>query len=364
MFSERWNGATWHLLGVPAPSGAQSSLLLNVSCAASSCEAVGEYNDSSGATVTLGEQWNGTTWHAQSTPNPARASGNSLSGVSCFVASDCTAVGLGNGAGTPVTVGERWRDGRWRLDNVPSPAGAAENQLNGIACPATDRCVAVGVVGPTRGVVSTEALGWNGRDWRIQPTPNPAGSSSSTLFAVACPAADRCTAVGTSNSKVLAERWDGARWRIQPAPVPPGAQFSELNAVSCTAAAACIAVGDYVTSSGADVTLAERWNGSRPSPSGGTEHGGASSPPRFSSESAASELLRRLPRPIGLHSGRRVRKRRLRLGEPGRAVAGHRDVNCPNRASRLLPPRRSWHRRLRPRSHGRRRRDQGRRRHP
>ncbi len=130
------------------------------------------------------------------------------------------------------------------------------------------------LVGPTRGVVSTEALGWNGRDWRIQPTPNPAGSSSSTLFAVACPAADRCAAVGTSNSKVLAERWDGARWRIQPAPVPPGAQFSELNAVSCTAAAGCIAVGDYVTSSGADVTLAERWNGTdwrlvpAPTPSG------------------------------------------------------------------------------------------------
>ena len=261
MFSERWNGATWHLRAVPAPSGAQSSLLLNVSCAASSCEAVGEYNDSSGATVTLGEGWNGSTWHAQPTPHPARASGNSLSGVSCPAASDCTAVGVGNGAGTPVTLGDRWRDGRWRPENVPSPAGAAENQLNGIACPAAGRCVAVGAAGPTRGVVSTEALRWNGRDWRIQPTPNPAGSSSSTLFAVACPAADRCTAVGTSNSKVLAERRDGARWRIRPAPVPPGAQFSELNAVSCTAAAACIAVGDYVTRSGADVTLAERWNG-------------------------------------------------------------------------------------------------------
>ena len=62
--------------------------------------------------------------------------------------------------------------------------------------------------------------------------------------------------------------------REPPAPVPPGAQFSELNAVSCTAAAACIAVGDYVTSSGADVTLAERWNGTgwrlvpAPTPSG------------------------------------------------------------------------------------------------
>jgi hypothetical protein len=80
-------------------------------------------------------------------------------------------VGQGNGDGTPFTLGERWRDSRWRLQAVPSPVGAAENQLNGIACPTTDRCVAVGTVGPTRRVVSTEALGWNGRTSHLEQIP-------------------------------------------------------------------------------------------------------------------------------------------------------------------------------------------------
>ena len=217
LFSERWNGATWHLQAVPAPSGAQSSLLLNVSCAASSCEAVGEYNDSSGATVTLGERWDGSTWHAQSTPNPARASGNSLSGVSCPSPLDCTAVGLGNGSGTPITLGERWNGTGWSLEAVPSPVGAAENQLNGIACPATDACAAVGIVFPTRGAISAEALGWNGRTWRLQKTPVVPGAN---LNWVSCVSENDCVAVGASNAGTLAERWNGKDWTIQATPPP------------------------------------------------------------------------------------------------------------------------------------------------
>jgi hypothetical protein len=261
MFSELWNGATWHLLGVPAPAGAQSSLLLNVSCAVSSCEAVGEYNDSSGATVTLGEGWNGTAWRIQPTPNPGRASGNSLSGVSCPTSSDCTAVGLGNGAGTPITVGERWRGGRWNLEAVPSPVGAAENQLNGIACPEPDACVAVGAVGPTRGVFSTEALGWNGRAWHVQKIPTLPGAG---LNGVTCVSDTDCVAVGGSNAGTLAEHWNGEHWTVQSTPNPSGAPAPALNGVSCTAARSCIAVGASFDASGNPTgTFAERWNGAR-----------------------------------------------------------------------------------------------------
>ena len=170
-FAEHWNGTSWGLQAVLALAGAQFAQLFGVSCAASSCEAVGIHQDSSGALVTLAERWNGRAWHAQPAPNPARATTNYLSGVSCPSSSDCTAVGQGNGDGTPMTLAERWRDSRWNLEAAPSPIGAAENQLNGIACPATDRCVAVGTVGPTRGALSTEALGWNGQAWQLQYIP-------------------------------------------------------------------------------------------------------------------------------------------------------------------------------------------------
>jgi hypothetical protein len=257
-FAERWNGTTWSLQSVPAPHGGQFAQLFSVSCAGSSCEGMGGYVDSSGAFVTLGERWNGAAWHAQPTPNPARASTDFLGGVSCPSASDCTAVGLGNGDGTPVTLGEHWRDGSWRLQAVPSPIGAAENQLNGIACPATDRCVAVGTAGPTRGVVSTEALWWNGRTWHVQKVPPLPGTG---LNAVACASESDCVAVGGPSTGALVEHWNGEDWTVQQTPKPAGAQLAGLNAISCATASSCMAVGAYVDRAGEQFVLAERWDG-------------------------------------------------------------------------------------------------------
>ena len=43
--------------------------------------------------------------------------------------------------------------------------------------------------------------------------------------------------------------------------IPTGAESSILLAVSCTSSTSCTAVGDYCESSGAEVPLAEGWNG-------------------------------------------------------------------------------------------------------
>jgi hypothetical protein len=277
IFAEGWNGTSWSVQTVPAPAGAQFALLVSVSCAVSSCEAVGIYQDSSGAFVPLGEGWNGAAWRAQPVPNPARASGNGLSGVSCPSPSDCTAAGQGNGSGTPITLGERWTGTRWNLQAVPSPVGAANNQLSGIACPATDACAAVGTVGPASGG-ATEALWWNGRSWRLQHIPTLPGAS---LNAVSCVSETDCVAVGASNAGTLAERWNGEDWTIQATPNPPGSASGGLNGVACTSASFCVAVGFRLDSAGNPVaTLAERWNGKSwaiqptPNPAPGSGFGG------------------------------------------------------------------------------------------
>src|SRR5215467_6126536 len=213
-------------------------------------------------------------WSITPSPNP-RAGNGLLNAVSCPATSVCTAVGLHvRASGLGVTLAERRSGGVWTVQSTPDPPQAVASTLNGVSCPSGSACTAVGQFFVKSGAQLTLAERWNGRVWRIQRTPNPAGSPSSRLSAVACPATGTCTAVGSSNSKLLVERWDGARWRVQSAPVPPGAQFSELNGVTCTGAASCVAVGDYVNGSGADVTLAERWNGSTwavqhtPNPSG------------------------------------------------------------------------------------------------
>jgi len=200
-------------------------------------------------------------WSITPSPNP-RAGNGALNAVSCPTTSVCMAVGLHvRASGLGVTLAERRSGGVWAVQSTPNPRGAAASALNGVSCPSGSACTAVGQFAVKSGAQRTLAERWNGRSWHIQRTPNPARSPASAMFAVACPAADTCTAVGTSDSKLLVERWGGSRWRLQSAPVPPGAQFSELNGVTCTAAAWCVAVGDYVNSSGADVTLAERWNG-------------------------------------------------------------------------------------------------------
>jgi hypothetical protein len=99
--------------------------------------------------------------------------------------------------------------------------------------------------------------------WVVQATPNPAGNNDSFLTGTSCPSAARCTAVGWYlNSSVaqttLAEHWNGSKWAIQATPSPAGTQCSQLSAVSCDLTGNCTAAGYYITSSGPDLTLAER----------------------------------------------------------------------------------------------------------
>ena len=106
-----------------------------------------------------------------------------------------------------------------------------------------------------------------GPGWSVVPTPSPAGATESALFGVACSSAGACTAVGyfqaSNRSAPLAERWDGTAFSVQP--VPRAGFSSMLHGVSCPAANACTAVGaSRIFTGGGEfrfVPLAERWDG-------------------------------------------------------------------------------------------------------
>src|SRR5215469_11810814 len=67
------SGPGWSIVPSPNPP-ARTGQLFGVSCAsASSCTAVGDDTKRFGSTVTLAERWTGTSWSAESTPNPAGA---------------------------------------------------------------------------------------------------------------------------------------------------------------------------------------------------------------------------------------------------------------------------------------------------
>jgi hypothetical protein len=259
---EAWDGSSWQIQTSPKPNGAQASLLAGVSCSsASACTAVGNYTDSSGTRMMLAERWDGTSWKIQKSPNPAGARSSQLSGVSCSSASACTAVGnYTNSSGTQVTLAEQWNGSGWAIQTTPNP-GSLYSRLLGVSCSSANACTAVGA--DSSGTQVTLAERWDGSSWAVQTTPIPTGVQRSELAGVSCGSANVCTAVGDSTTTgpfaTLAEQWDGSSWQVQSTP-NPGSQVNLLSAVSCSSAGDCTAVGE--DSSGTPVTLAERWNGS------------------------------------------------------------------------------------------------------
>ena len=271
--AERWNGTRWRIQPTPTPAGASSAFLNGVACTSPmACTAVGGYSNSTGASQTLAEWWDGTAWRRQATPNPAGTS--ALFGVACASGRACTAVGLSSAAQTPAAVAERWNGSAWKVQAAPNPPGAASSISFGVSCTSPSGCIAVGGSTSRKRAPLTLAERWDGTRWTIQPTPNPPQGGGG-LFGVSCTSARACTAVGGSNAGTLAERWNGIRWAIQPTPNPSGSPGSFLNSVACTSASSCTAVGSRLDSTGNPAgTLAERWNGIRwviqptPNPSG------------------------------------------------------------------------------------------------
>jgi len=143
--------------------------------------------------------------------------------------------------------------------------------VSAVSCVST-ACTAVGGVG-----AGTGAMGWDGRRWRLQATPDSGPASEGSLAGVSCTSSKNCVAVGEYLQSLdydpgamhtvpvnmpLAEHWNGTGWSLLPFPnLPPDAQQGGLDAVSCTSGSACEAVGKFFDGSAGGL-FAERWDGS------------------------------------------------------------------------------------------------------
>ena len=256
-FAAMWNGSAWSLQRVPRPAGATTVLLRAVSCVSVSfCEAVGSYLNSSHAIVSLAEEWNGTAWTLQSTPNQAGPAPTELAGVSCVSARFCQAVDF---YGAMI---EEWNGTLWTVHSVPIPPGTGNPDLYTVSCASASLCEAGGTYtdpsSPDALVLFAER--WNGTSWREQPVPN--GAYWKILTGVSCASANSCEAVGykevsaggATTFRAIAEAWNGTSWQTQNAPSAGGAAATELTGVSCAAANACEAGGAFPV-------RMEVWNG-------------------------------------------------------------------------------------------------------
>jgi hypothetical protein len=253
--AEKWNGTAWSVVPSPNPAGSNGSLLAGVACTSTkNCLAVGNYFDSSAqSTRPIAERWNGTTWSLATVPAPSGSTDAYLDAVYCTSATNCWA----SGGSMNDTLIERWNGTTWAIVSSPSPTPGKPNILTGLACGSSSKCWSVGYTFPTKNSGSLTEK-WNGSTWSLVSTPS---SKNGQLIGDSCAGTSACLAVGIGNNLlVIAQRWNGTAWTAAPPKSPAGATSSELNAVSCTGGSACVSVGNYTTSS-VSPTLAEGWNG-------------------------------------------------------------------------------------------------------
>lgn len=196
---------------------------LAISCASRVvCVATGN----TGAVFTTGD--GGRSWHGQSLTDATL-----INGIDCPTTMVCEAVGY-RGRDGVTGVALRTTDGgdTWTPQALP----ASVQFPTSVSCPSIDACVAVGQEtihsGSTQvGVIVTTADG--GTTWRRRQVPD----GYTDLLGVACPAAEVCEAVGDGPQAVLGTVDGGRTW------TPQGPGTAALNGISCPNATTCVAVG-------------------------------------------------------------------------------------------------------------------------
>jgi hypothetical protein len=254
----------WTPAKAPLPKGADSdSNLTAVACpAATSCVALGDYDDSSGNTQGLLLTGSGAAWKAAKAPLPSGAPSSqyvSLNSVACPSASSCTAVGSYSSAKGQSGLILTRSGSSWKAVSAPLPAHAnpaPEASLTAVTCPSSSSCTAVGTYTDASGIQQGLLLTGSGKSWTAAQAPLPRGATTNLVFldAVACPAAFSCVVGGwyrdaaTSYNQGLVLAESGRSWTATLAPLPdPGSDNPNavLNAVACPAVSSCVAAGEY-----------------------------------------------------------------------------------------------------------------------
>ncbi len=212
---ERWNGSRWSIIGVPRPPDATFSELGSVSCSSPrACTAVGDYdaNTANGSVIELplAERYSGGRWSVQAAPNPGGDTGSALNGVGCASAQSCVAAGVSalnstNGQAIPMQpLAEIWNGSGWSVQSPTTPSSVSESELGPVSCASVRSCSAVGEYrdGSTGGLGALAAR-WDGSRWSVTLFPESNVGITKQLDGISCPTTRWCIAVGNA----LAERY-------------------------------------------------------------------------------------------------------------------------------------------------------------
>lgn len=187
---------------------------------------------------------------------------DSLAAIWCGSQGDCIAVGNDDHGPVIRSLAERRTSSRsgWTLMTTAPVPGASLDELAAVSCQGStpDWCVAVGTaLSPERREIAEV---FRDHSWHLMAAPH--GGRGASLDGVACTAVGRCIAVGVVQQGLsehpLIEQLTGGKWTVlRPA---RGTGAAALSSVSCQATGVCVAVGQ-ATSNGRQVPLAEALTG-------------------------------------------------------------------------------------------------------
>lgn len=204
MVAELWNSSKWKV--VPAPSSTMArTTLIELSCASKSdCLAIGQKFDASGSTRALfSERWNGSKWSIVGIPTPT-AGGNPVVAVpndlSCPTSTSCMAVGYWyvNLAGRIGynRIAQVWNGTKWSHVSASSSVQSKFQTINDVSCVAASKCWVVGTGYASNSGFDAAAAYWNGSSFTMGSVAKPGANSE--LDALHCVAGAKCFTLGSS----------------------------------------------------------------------------------------------------------------------------------------------------------------------
>jgi len=242
--AEVLTSGVWKAETLPWPSPDDGFNLDAISCLSStSCVAVGNLVYTNNDLV---ETLSGRTWRAQLLP--IHENQPFMTGVSCTLATSCVAVGFANGA-RPLAA--TLSGTTWSVQNLPTPYGDGDTQLEAVWCQSAASCVATGLsyVPIDRAIPISDEL--TGRRWTATNLP-VVGSPDVTYLSsgLSCVSITSCVAVGGSDGLPFVESLTGVTWSPTTLALSPGDDGSILNSVSCPSRTFCVAVGQGIAPNG------------------------------------------------------------------------------------------------------------------
>ncbi len=265
---EHWNGTRWHISHT-VNNSSETELLAVSAVSTSDIWAVGLYQRGNAAGKSLIEHFDGTSWQVIPSPD-IRGHENWLASVSAISANDVWAVGYTEkNLGDYRTLTEHWDGTSWSI--IPSPnVGSVGDILSGVVAVSANDVWAVGDATVNFSTSQTLIEHWNGTRWKVISSPS-INSLENQLSGISALSANDMWTVGsatdnnTGSVQTLTEHWNGTQWSIVSSPNPAGQQVSinGLQAVAVVSTHDVWAVGYHQNASGNLQTLTEQWNGTQ-----------------------------------------------------------------------------------------------------